>query len=204
MFIGIVEELGLVREIARRPPGAHLRLGCRTVIEDLAVGDSISVNGCCLTAIEVSGDQFTAEIMGETLERTALGALRTGAAVNLERAARLDARIGGHVVQGHVDGVGVVLAVDQKDEWAILTCSLPAELGIYVVEKGSIAVDGVSLTVMSVDDGHFRVGLIPHTLAATTLGRMAVGDMVNLEADVVGKYVERMVRGGVETPYRPQ
>jgi riboflavin synthase len=202
MFTGIVEELGTVRSIERHAGGARLAVACRQVMEGTRLGDSISVNGCCLTVTTVN-DGFTADLMGETLDRTALGGLASGDAVNLERALRADGRLGGHLVQGHVDAVGEVLAVEERDAWTTMTVALPPPLAPYVVEKGSITVDGTSLTVMAVEDGAFSVGLIPHTLAATVLGRRGPGDRVNLEADIIAKYVERALRAGVDSPYRP-
>jgi len=195
MFTGIVEEIGTVAASDRRAEGALLAVRCREVMADLEVGASINVNGVCLTATTVSaGEGFSAHLMGETLARSGLGDLAPGDPVNLERALPANGRLGGHLVQGHVDGVGEVLSVDAGPEWTQLRVALPASLESYVVEKGSIAVDGTSLTVMAVDAHGFSVGLIPHTLAATVLGRRAVGDRVNLEVDIVAKYVEQMLR----------
>jgi riboflavin synthase len=197
MFTGIVEEVGTVAAVDRRPGGALLRVDCHAVLADLEVGASISVNGVCLTATTVVAARgFSADLMGETLERSGLGSLAPGDPVNLERALPANGRLGGHLVQGHVDGVGTVLAIDSGPEWTQLRVSLPASIAPYVVEKGSIAVDGTSLTVMVVDDEGFSVGLVPHTLAVTVLGRREVGDHVNLEVDVIAKYVERMLRRG--------
>lgn len=205
MFTGIVEEIGTIRAVEHHGSSALLAVDCASVVEDASLGDSISVNGCCVTvtALPPSGG-FTADLMGETLERTALGALRPGDRVNLERALRADGRLGGHLVQGHVDGVAEVLAVQPSQDWTVMTFSLPDDLARYVVEKGSITADGASLTVMSVDGSEqpsFTVGLIPHTLAVTVFGTRAVGDRVNLEVDVVAKYVERLLAAGTPTPY---
>ncbi len=205
MFTGIVEAVGTVARVSPGPAGARLAIA-HPIASALTVGDSVSVNGCCVTVTGSTDESFTADLMGETLQRTALGALATGAPVNLERALAADARLGGHLVQGHVDGVGVVAAVTPHDAWTVLAVAAEARLGPYLVEKGSIAVDGTSLTVMAVrpeDDGRvvFEVGLIPHTLEVTVLGRRAVGDRVNLETDVVAKYVERLLAGGAATPY---
>jgi riboflavin synthase len=209
MFTGIVEEVGAVAALHRGQGSARLSIACTTVVADARPGDSISVNGVCLTVTTLDQGGFTADLMGETLDRTALGDLAPGAPVDLERALRADARLGGHLVQGHVDGVGTVDAVrpvagaDGALEWTAMTIALPEALAPYVVEKGSITVDGTSLTVTAVDDTSFSVGLIPHTLAHTVLGVRHAGDRVNLEVDVIAKYVERMLRGGVATPYNP-
>ena len=203
MFTGIVEEVGTVADLRPGGPGAALDVACATVTTDADLGDSISVNGCCLTVTALSDTGFTTELMGETLGRTSLGALRPGDQVNLERALRVDDRLGGHLVQGHVDGVGTVEALTDRGAWAVMTVTLPEPLRRYVVDKGSITVEGTSLTVMEVHDSAFSVGLIPHTMAATTLGRRVPGDPVNLEVDVVAKYVERMLRGEGTSPYSP-
>jgi riboflavin synthase len=198
MFTGIVEEIGAVESLTREGDAATLRVSCQVVLDGTQVGDSISVSGCCVTVTALGAAAFTADLMGETLDRTALGGLDAGASVNLERALPAGGRIGGHVVQGHVDGVGRVIAVDDRGSWTSMRVSLPRPIAPYVAEKGSIAIDGVSLTVTAVDTDAFEVGLIPHTLAVTTLGRAGVGDPVNLEADVIAKYVERLFT------YRPE
>jgi riboflavin synthase len=200
MFTGIVEEVGTVREIAF--PGGPASDAVLTVHGPLAtsdahLGDSIAVNGVCLTVTGVGQDgTFTADVMPESLRRTALGDLSAGAPVNLERAVRADARLGGHIVQGHVDGVGTLVSRTPGERWDDLVLSAPAGLTRYVAEKGSIAVSGVSLTVTHVDDTTFGVSLIPTTLQTTTLGTLAPGDRVNLEVDVVAKYVERLLTTG--------
>ena len=195
MFTGIVEEVGTIRQIAVDGGAATLDVACSVVTSDVNVGDSISVNGCCLTVTTLpAGGGFTADLMGETLQRTSLGSLAPGAAVNLERALRADGRLGGHIVQGHVDGVGRIVSVEPQEHWTVLRVSLPEHLRRYLVEKGSITVDGTSLTVMEVTDDAFAVGLIPHTLAATSLRDRAPADPVNLEVDVIAKYVEQMLR----------
>lgn len=194
MFTGIVEERGTVRRIAVDRGSARIEVDCRTVTSDAAVGDSISVNGCCLTVTalpDVGG--FAADVMGETLARTGLGDLAPGDVVNLERAVRADGRLGGHLVQGHVDATASVTAVEDHGDWTGMRFTLPPAVAPYVVEKGSVAVDGTSLTVMGSDDRHFWVGLVPHTLESTVLGVRRVGDTVNLEADVIAKYVERLL-----------
>ena len=193
MFTGIVEERGVVREVGT----TRLSIGCRTVTSAATAGASIAVNGVCLTVVEARDGVFTADVMKETLDRSSLGALRVGSRVNLERAVRLQDRLGGHLVQGHVDGTGELLAVTPHEHWTVVRVSLPDGLGRYVVEKGSITVDGVSLTVSAVDDEWFEVSLIPTTLDLTTLGRKGVGDPVNLEVDITAKYIEKLlaVRG---------
>jgi riboflavin synthase len=197
MFTGIVEELGEVVSLTDAgTDSAVVAVRGPVVTSDARHGDSISVNGVCLTVIANDDGVFTADVMGETLRRSSLGALRVGSPVNLERAATLGTRLGGHLVQGHVDGVGRILAREPAEQWEVLRFSLPPELSRYVVEKGSITVDGVSLTVMQVSDDAFAVGLIPTTLALTVLGHKQVGDPVNLEVDVVAKYVERLLAKG--------
>ncbi|MEV0808459.1 riboflavin synthase [Micromonospora sp. NPDC050200] len=194
MFTGIVEELGeVVRVTDTGGDSALLAVRGPLVTSDARHGDSIAVNGVCLTVVDVSDGVFTADVMGETLRRSALGALRVGDPVNLERAAALNSRLGGHIVQGHVDGVGEILAREPAEQWETVRFRLPADLSRYVVEKGSITIDGVSLTVAAVGDDWFAVGLIPTTLKLTTLGAKGVGDPVNLEVDVLAKYVERLL-----------
>ncbi|MET7395303.1 riboflavin synthase [Dactylosporangium sp. NPDC005572] len=193
MFTGIIEELGTVVSIDELGDSARLAIRGATVTSDAAHGDSISVNGVCLTVVDNADGVFTADVMGESLRRSTLGSLRTGAPVNLERAATVATRLGGHIVQGHVDGVGEVLAREPGDQWETVTFSLPSALARYVVEKGSITVDGISLTVTAVDDDSFSVGLIPTTLKLTTLGARSVGERVNLEVDIMAKYVEKLL-----------
>lgn len=197
MFTGIVEEVGTVADLERRGDSAVLLIAARTVAADLSRGASIAVNGVCLTVTDWSADEpsvrISFDVMGETLKRSVLGGLAPGAAVNLERAARLDGRLGGHVVQGHVDGTGVVLSRTPGTEWDLVRFAMPPDLARYVAEKGSIAVDGVSLTVAAVGPDWFEVGLIPETLRATTLGAKQPGEPVNLEVDVLAKYVARLL-----------
>jgi riboflavin synthase len=195
VFTGIVEELGSVRSISDLGDAARLAIHGPEVTSDARPGDSISVNGVCLTVVELIDGVFTADVMQETLNRSSLGALAPGSPVNLERAARVDSRLGGHIMQGHVDGVATVSGISPTENWTTMTFALPAGLTRYVVEKGSIAVDGVSLTVVAVDDSTFAVSLIPTTLAHTTLGCRRVGDTVNIEVDVIAKYVERLMEG---------
>jgi len=195
MFTGIVEELGTVEDVTDQGDAVRLTVHGAEVTRGTARGDSIAVNGVCLTVVGLGGDSFTADVMHETLRRTSLGALAAGARVNLERAATLSTRLGGHLVQGHVDATGAVLDRRASEHWELVTVGFPAELGRYLVEKGSVTVDGVSLTVVEVDDERstFTVSLIPETLARTTLGAAAAGTPVNLEVDIVAKYVERML-----------
>lgn len=194
MFTGIVEELGEVVDKDDLGDSARFTIRGPVVTADAGHGDSIAVNGVCLTVVEVlPGGQFTADVMGETLGRSSLGALAAGSPVNLERAAALGSRLGGHIVQGHVDGTGQILARTPADNWEVVRIELPAALARYVVEKGSITVDGISLTVSGLGEDWFEVSLIPTTRELTTLGRAPVGTLVNLEVDVIAKYVERLV-----------
>jgi len=196
MFTGIVEELGAVRAIVPNEGGARIEIDAATVLTDAEIGASIAVNGCCLTVVELHDDWWAADAVTETLDRTSLGGLTAGAPVNLERPMAADGRFGGHVVQGHVDGVGVLSdRATLPDGSTRMTFTPPRALLRYVVEKGSITVDGISLTVASLDDaaGTFDVAVIPHTLSVTTLGPKHPGDPVNLEVDVLAKYVERLL-----------
>jgi riboflavin synthase len=195
MFTGIVEELGTVRRA-----GSRLAVSARKVVEDSEPGSSVAVNGVCLTVVdraaEDGGVVLSFDLSAETLDRSSLGRLSPGDVVNLERPVTLVTRLGGHLVQGHVDGVGEVRAIENGPPGRTVTISVPDSLRRYVVEKGSIAVDGVSLTVTTVEDGRFGVALVPYTLEATTFGGAKVGDPVNLEVDVVAKYVEGFLKGG--------
>jgi riboflavin synthase len=193
VFTGIVEEQGAIVGVERHDDAARLVVAGALVCSDAAPGDSISVNGVCLTVVDIDASTFSADVMDETLRRSSLGSLAAGSRVNLERAARVDGRLGGHVVQGHVDGTATVAAVEPSEHWTTVTFVLDPSLTRYVAEKGSIAVDGVSLTVVAVDDSTFSVSLIPTTLAATTLGCLRPGDVVNVEVDVLAKYVERLL-----------
>jgi riboflavin synthase len=203
MFTGIVEELGEVTDVEHLAETARLTVRGALVTADIAHGDSIAVNGVCLTVTDTAQSTFTADVMAETLNRSALGALEPGSPVNLERSLRVGDRLGGHMVQGHVDGVGTVISRVSGDRWDVVRIGVPPGLSRYLVEKGSVAVDGVSLTVSALGGGPgepawFEVSLIPTTLAVTTLGQIAPGGRVNLEADVIGKYVERMLRAEPE------
>jgi riboflavin synthase len=195
MFTGIVEELGSVQSITDLGDAARLAVRGPLVTSDARPGDSISVNGVCLTVVDVVDGGFTADVMAETLRRSALGALEERSPVNLERAARVDSRLGGHIVQGHVDAVATVRSITPTQHWTTMAFDLPAGLSRYLVEKGSVTVDGVSLTVVAVDAVAFEVSLIPTTLSHTTLGSRQVGDAVNIEVDVIAKYVERLLEG---------
>jgi len=206
LFTGIVEELGEVAGLERLGDSARLAVRGPLVAAAAAPGNSIAVNGVCLTVTRSGDGEFTADVMGETLDRTGLGALATGAPVNLERPVRAGGGLDGHIVQGHVDGTGVIVDSRPAERWQVLRISLPAGLARYVAYKGSVAVDGVSLTVSDVSgntgaladgaDSWFEVSLIPETMARTTLGAAAAGSMVNIEVDVIAKYVERLLAGG--------
>jgi riboflavin synthase len=193
MFTGIVEELGTVESVDRQSDAVRLTVRATTVLEDARSGDSISVNGCCLTVSDRTDVTWTADVMAETLAKTGLGSLIPGDRVNLERAATVGSRLGGHLVQGHVDAVGHVVRREPGDHWDVVTVSMPREFAPYLVDKGSITVDGVSLTVVTAGDEGFTVSLIPETLRRTTLGFRRPGDPVNLEVDVIGKYVARQL-----------
>ena len=200
MFTGIVEEVGTLRALRRGAHSAVLTIAARTVLSDLKVGDSVAVNGVCLTATSVGPGHFTADVMHETLDRSSLGALVPGSRVDLERAMPASGRFGGHIVSGHIDGTGTITAVRRDDNAVWYTVSAAPALLRYVVEKGSIAIDGISLTVASVESGRFSVSVIPHTAAVTILGEKGPGDVVNLETDLIGKYVERLLRPPEEAP----
>ncbi|WP_030907116.1 riboflavin synthase [Streptomyces sp. NRRL F-5126] len=193
MFTGIVEELGEVTAVEDLGDSCRFTLRGPVVTEGAKHGDSIAVNGVCLTVADHRDDWFTADVMAETLKRSSLGALAPGSPVNLERTVAVGGRLGGHIVQGHVDGTGTIAAREASEHWEIVTVQLPAGLSRYVVEKGSITVDGVSLTVVEAGADHFTISLIPTTLALTTLGSKGPGDPVNLEVDVLAKYVERLL-----------
>jgi riboflavin synthase len=192
VFTGIVEEIGEIVEVTDLGDAARITVRGPLVTSDARPGDSIAVNGVCLTVVDPEGDTFAVDVMGETLRRSSLAGVAPGARVNLERALAAGARLGGHIVQGHVDGTGTIAAREESEHWTTVRFAVGGALTRYVVEKGSIAVDGVSLTVTTVDDDGFAVGLIPTTLRETILGERTVGSTVNLEVDVVAKYVERL------------
>ena len=205
MFTGIIEEIGTVRRIEHGAKGARLTIQAKTVLEDTRIGDSIATNGVCLTVISMTGDSFSADVMAESLRRSSLGTLQGGSLVNLERAMAANGRFGGHIVSGHIDGTGTFASQKREDNAVWVKIKTPAPLLRYIVEKGSIAIDGVSLTVAAVTDTDFSVSIIPHTGAQTILLGKKPGDPVNLECDVIGKYVEKLTAphktGGISTNF---
>ena len=202
MFTGIVEEIGTIKAIQKGASSAILRIQAAKIMTDMHIGDSIAVNGICLTVTEFSAKEFAADVMHETLNRTNLGQLRQGSSVNLERAMAANGRFGGHIVSGHVDGVGTVSSIQRDDNAIWYTISAGPEILKYIVEKGSITIDGTSLTVARVSDKDFAISAIPHTVAITILGQKKVGDKVNLENDIIGKYVEKLLQGGVQSSWQ--
>ena len=205
MFTGIIEEIGTVRRIEHGAKGARLTIQAKTVLEDTRIGDSIATNGVCLTVVSMTGDSFSADVMAESLRRSSLGTLQGGSPVNLERAMAANGRFGGHIVSGHIDGTGTIASQKREDNAVWVKIKTPAPLLRYIVEKGSIAIDGVSLTVAAVTDTDFSVSIIPHTGAQTILLGKKPGDPVNLECDVIGKYVEKLTSphktGGISTNF---
>lgn len=193
MFTGIVEAIGTVTEVVAGGDGLRLTIACPAIVTGLKIGDSVAINGTCLTAVGLSADAFAAEAVPETLAKTNLGDLSAGAIVNLERPMRADGRFDGHIVQGHVDAVGTVTEVVEEGDGRRFSIAVDDRLARYIVDKGSVTVDGVSLTVAALTDEGFQIALIPHTLEVTTLGRRRRGDRVNIEIDVIAKYVERLI-----------
>lgn len=193
MFTGLVAELGTVQRLARQGNSYHLTVGAKKVLENLKIGDSVAVNGACLTVVRMDDSGFTADVMPETVRLTNIGSLQPGSRVNLERTLRLCDGLDGHIVSGHVEGLGTIYEQRPEGIAVVVTISTPPELLKYIIKKGSIAIDGISLTVTEVTDTSFSVSLIPHTAKETTLGLKKVGDSVNLETDILGKYVERML-----------
>lgn len=193
MFTGIIEELGKIAAFERRGDGARIKVAAQTVTKDSKEGDSISVNGVCLTAIDIKSDSFSADVSGETLKRSTLGRLNTGAKVNLERAVTPTMRLGGHIVQGHVDAAGTFLQAAEAGDFWTVRVGFPAEIAKYLIYKGSVSVEGISLTVANLADDYFEVAVIPKTWDLTNLHRLKNGDAVNLEVDMIGKYVERLM-----------
>ncbi len=199
MFTGIVEELGKIKSITLSGSSGKLSVQAKKVLEGTKIGDSIAVNGVCLTVVAMTPDSFTADVMAETVRRSSLGSCNIGDLVNLERAMAADGRFGGHMVAGHIDGVGTVTSLEKEETAVWVTIKTPPEILKYIIDKGSIAIDGISLTVAYVDDECFKVSVIPHTGEETTLLTRKVGDVVNLENDLVGKYVEKLLfHGGGE------
>lgn len=193
MFTGLVEELGKVKAIARGPRSVRLTVAAQKVLTDVALGDSIAVNGTCLTVVDYGDGWFTADVMPETVERTVLAKFKLGDIVNLERTLAVGDRFGGHIVSGHIDGVGVIRDMQRDDNAVVVRIEAGPEIMRYIIKKGSIAIDGISLTIVDYGDDWFTVSLIPHTASMTTLGIKTVGSLVNLETDVVGKYVEKLL-----------
>jgi len=200
MFTGIIEELGSVRSIEERGENARLVINARVVTEGTNHGDSISVNGVCLTALDIEPDSFAADVSRETLQRSTLGSLKRGAPVNLERAVTPATRLGGHIVQGHVDARGQFLGVENHGESWTLRIAYPKEIARYLVFKGSVAVEGISLTIAGLTDDHFEIAIIPKTWEVTNLSHLKPGDAVNIEVDVIGKYVEKLLSSVAENP----
>lgn len=193
MFTGIIEEVGRVKNIKSGGKSAVLTLEARIIFEDLKLGDSVAVNGVCLTAASIEKNTFTADVMHETIRRSSLGDLTVGSYVNLERAMAVDGRFGGHIVSGHIDGMGTIRSIQQDDNAIWYTVAAEGDLMKYIIPKGSIAIDGISLTVVDIEQESFRVSIIPHTAKETILSRKKAGDKVNLENDVIGKYVEKLL-----------
>jgi len=203
MFTGIVEEMGVIKTLDKGVSGTRLSVLASAVLDDLAVGASISINGACLTVVSVGEREFAVEVSRETLAVTTLGQLAAGTPVNLERAMRVHDRIGGHLVAGHVDGVGSIRNRTPEGNAIVLTIEAPREVLRYCVHKGSITLDGISMTINEVSDRNFSVAVIPHTAKATTLGLKKPGETVNLEADLIGKYVERLLQDRGQLPAKP-
>ena len=199
MFTGLVAELGTVQRLARQGSSYHLTVGAKKVLENLKIGDSVAVNGACLTVVRMDEGGFTADVMPETVRLTNIGSLQPGSKVNLERTLRLCDGLDGHIVSGHVEGLGTISEQRPEGIAVVVTIDTPPELLKYIIKKGSIAIDGISLTVTEVTDTSFSVSLIPHTAKETTLGFKKVGDSVNLETDILGKYVERMLTWNKQT-----
>ena len=199
MFTGIIEELGQVQAFQKGASGARIKISASIVTKDSHEGDSIAVNGVCLTALDIKPDSFAADVSDETLRRSTLGDLKIGSKVNLERAASLSTRLGGHIVQGHVDVTGKFLSAEKSGDFWTVRIGYPKEIGQYLVYKGSVSVEGISLTVANLTDGYFEIAVIPKTWTLTNLSTLKGGDAVNLEADVIAKYVERIMLYGKET-----
>lgn len=199
MFTGLIEQIGRVESVTKGRISSQLTIKADQIMEDIKVGDSVAVNGVCLTATRLTPTTFTADVMAETLRRSSLGCLKAGSQVNLERAMSANGRFGGHIVAGHIDGTGTILSARQEDNAVWITVRTPPELLRYIVEKGSVAIDGISLTVAAVDEEGFSVSIIPHTGGATTLLTKRAGEIVNLECDVLGKYIEKLLKPEPQT-----
>ncbi len=197
MFTGIIESFGTIREIRTSGEGRILRISCDLDLSETGIGDSIAVNGACLTAVSLDSDGFSVDMAPETVERTTFKYLKKGSRVNIERALRLSDRIDGHLVSGHIDGTGTISSMVKKSNAVIISVDVPRELGMEMIEKGSVAVDGISLTVNRCSDTHFEVSIIPHTAQITTIGIKKAGDLVNIETDMLGKYVKKILKGSV-------
>lgn len=193
IFTGIIEEIGTIQAVERGGKSSRLQIKAEVVLEGTRIGDSISTSGVCLTVAEMNKNSFSADVMAETMRRSKLGRLTFGSKVNLERAVKMDGRLGGHLVSGHIDGTGIIRSMLREDNAVWLSVSTSEDLLRYIVEKGSIAIDGVSLTVAKVDNTGFQVSIIPHTAQETTLLHQKIGDLVNLECDIIGKYVEKLM-----------
>lgn len=202
MFTGLIEEIGRVQSVVKSTKSARITINARKVLEGVKLGDSISTNGVCLTVTEFSSNSFVVDVMAETMRRSNLHRLSTGDEVNLERALRLGDRLGGHLVSGHIDGVGTIASYENEDNAVWVTIEADPEVLKYIVQKGSIAIDGISLTVAYVDDAVFKVSIIPHTKDVTTLLRKKAGDAVNLECDIVGKYIEKLLGAKEQAPVK--
>lgn len=202
MFTGLVEELGKVKAINRGPKSVRLTLAARKVLSDVKLGDSIAVNGTCLTVVDFGDDWFTADVMPETVERTVIAKFKLGDIVNLERTLAIGDRFGGHIVSGHIDGVGIIRCLQKDDNAVVIRIETGPEVMRYIIKKGSIAIDGISLTIVDYGDDWFTVSLIPHTASMTTLGIKSTGSLVNLETDVIGKYVEKMLGLATKEPQK--
>lgn len=193
MFTGIIEEIGIIKNVKKNNKSSIITIQGKKIFEDINIGDSISVNGVCLTVTTFSNEIFTADVMNETLSRSSLGSLQNGSYVNLERAMSASGRFGGHIVSGHIDGTGKIIKIKRDDNAIWYTVTVEDNLIKYIVEKGSIAIDGISLTVANVNENSFSVSIIPHTSQETILSHRLVGDIVNIENDIIGKYVEKLI-----------
>ena len=202
MFTGLVEEIGKVQSVINSTKSAKITIGCSTILEDLKLGDSVSTNGVCLTVTSFSNTSFTVDVMAETIRRSNLKNLSPGDEVNLERALKLQDRLGGHIVSGHIDGVGTISNYEKEDNAVWITIAASSDILKYIVQKGSITIDGVSLTVAYVDESIFKVSIIPHTKEVTTLLRKKVGTEVNLECDIIGKYMEKLLLQKEQSPVK--